>query len=60
VNTTVPVGGDAGEVAPVTVAVSEMLPPSTAVGVAEVAMVGVALPTTDASLTALQAPATDG
>ena len=56
---TVPVGAGA-PVDPVTVAVSEIGLPITAVGVAWVARVAPACPTTDVSLAALQAVVTAG
>ncbi len=55
VKVTVPVGAGAGAAAPVTMAVSEMGLPSWADGVAWVAKVAAAWPTTDVSLTSLQA-----
>jgi hypothetical protein len=55
---TLPVGVGAGAAAPVTVAVSEMVPPRTAVAVAEVERVGTAWFTTVDSLAAPQSPVT--
>ena len=58
-NVTVPVG-DGAPAAPVTVAVSEIVLPTTAVNFARVAMATVAWVTTDVSLAALQALVTAG
>ena len=60
VKVTVPEGAGAGAGAPVTVARSEMGPPSWAEEVAWVAMVATACPTTDVSLASLQALVTGG
>ncbi len=52
VKVTVPVGAGAGAAAPVTVAVSEMVSPTVAVGWALVTMLAIAWMTTDDSLVA--------